>query len=205
MLKTELNDKQVTKLIGWFNKILDNGYTFLDIKNEMIIAKKNNADIRWKIFSKPKPHGSNVNLLKSNIRYYHKELLIRNSPTVVDHDIDNGTLVSHNEDFFVEPSASYTMDEFIKYFYLKIHPDTIQYNPKRMTGFFTSMLNSFSIDVLLFMIEAISRNEERCGKAFTVNNIMDYYTIAQQYINDIKQNCAQFGGNYVYRKYMSDM
>lgn len=203
---TKLSETQIPVLVAWINRILDSGYTFNDIKSEMIHASRTNSDVRWKNFSKPKPFSNDVNLLKTGNRYYHKELVIKSGTTVVDHDIDNGTLVSHTEDFYIEPSASYTMNDFLNYFYEKIHPDKVQFNPKRLSGFFNSMLNSFPIDILLFMIEAIAQDEEKCGNAFTFNGINDYSVTAQRYINDIKQNCAQFGGDgYVYRKLMPDM
>lgn len=201
--KTQLDNATMVKLIQWLNKILDNGYTFKDVITEIKYAERMGCDIRWKSFSKRKAVNGDINLLKSGTRYYHKELLKMSGVPVVDHDVDKDTLVSRSEQFFTEPLASYTLNDYIKYFCSKINPNMQQFTYNRFVGFFSSMMNTFSIDTMLFIVEAIAHNKEKCGDNFTFDGMRDYNMTAQKYISDIKQNCAEAGGDsYVYRRYL---
>ena len=198
----QITKDKLNKMVLSFNKILDNGYVYQDIRNAIQQAHNNGTDIPWKRYNAVVSFISNDrNLLKSGTRYYHKNLIIRGSVPIVEHDIDKGTLVSRGTEFFVEPKASYTMNQLIDYFWDKTKVNQAQFNRQRVATFFQSLLRSYSIDNLLFIIEAAGRAYEDSRTTFTFRNFVDFNPIALGYMSDIKQSCAESGGSgYVYRK-----
>lgn len=184
------------KLITSLNTLLDGGCTASDIKNEMCNAVSTGQPFHWKSI-----RNSNMNMIKSNTRYYHRELLSMARPSVVDHNINEGTFVSQQDDFYVEPRASYTMDEFLEFFYAKTDADKSIYPHRRMAGYFRTIIKNFGIDTTLFLIEAISRTEPINGSKFDVDRVLEYIPTAQSFLNDVKQNCTNSGGDaYVIKK-----
>lgn len=148
-----------------------------------------------------------ANLLKSGTRYYHKNLLVMSKPPTVTFDIDKGTITSHENEFYVEPRASYTMYDLVSYFYTRTGTDeskeeNYQFNRPRVSSFFYSLLKRYSIDNLLFMIEAAGIGRDNRKESFNIKNFTDFNSNAAKYINNIKENAnsAVGGGNYVIRK-----
>ena len=133
--------------------------------------------------------------------YYHKELKLMNSLPVINHDIDKGTMTSEKVEYYLEPVASYTIDDLLKYFYSKNMADIQEYNPKRMAGMFKHMIDKYGLDKLLFMIEGAARMYESEHKVFTLVEFDSYSSTASQYLEEIKNNCKYSGGGtYVFRK-----
>lgn len=203
-----INPEQITfdranELVTKFNTILDKGYTYFTIRKEIERAYKyGQSDINWNCFNAiVAGNNNNRNLLKSGIRYYHKNLTLRGNVPVIEHDIDKGTLVSQETQFYVEPKASYTMKQLVQYFWDRTKVDQVQFPEDRVASFFTALLRSYDIDNLLFIIEAAGRSYEDTRRTFDFRNFVDFNPIALSFMNDIKQSCAESGGSgYVLRK-----
>lgn len=191
---TEYNQKE---LITSLSQILNNGYTYQDVLQEILKTFHNNTLFPFQKFKKP----CNKNLLKQGVMYYHKELKLMNSLPVINHDIDRGTMTSEKVEYYLEPVASYTMDDLLQYFYSKGMADTQEYNPKRMAGIFKHMIEKYNLDKLLFMIEGAARMYESEHKIFSLSDFDSYSSTASQYLEEIKNNCKYSGGDkYVTRK-----
>ena len=184
-------------LIKEFCRILDNGYTYQMIHKEILNAFHSNIIFPFYKFKKP----IEGNLLKQGTMYYHKQLKLMNSLPVINHDIDSGTMTSNKVEFYVEPVASYTMDDLLKYFYSKGMADTQEFNYKRMAGMFKHMIDKYGLDKLLFMIEGAARMFDAEQKVFSLTDFDSYNSTASQYLEEIKNNCKYSGGeHYVCRK-----
>ena len=188
--------KEITAMMYMY---LDNGYTYEGIRDAMLSYLHKKQPFPHQKFSTPCKHGEN--LLKQGVMYYHKQLKLMNSLPVINHDIDKGTMTSDKIEYYLEPVASYTMNDLLQYFYSKNMADTQEYNPKRMSGIFKHMIDKYGLDKLLFMIEGAARMYEAEHKIFTLNDFDSYSSTASQYLEEIKNNCKYSGGGtYVYRK-----
>lgn len=174
-----------------FACILNNGYTFKVIHKDILTAFNNHKDLDFAKYNKP----CKFNLVKQGVMYYHKELKIINTLPVIVHDVDAGTLTSAPVDFYVEPVASYTIEDLLKYFYSKNMADTAEFNPKRMSGLFLHMIDKYGLDKLLFMIEAASRMYDAERKTFTLADFDSYNSTASHYLEEIRNSCAFSGEN----------
>ena len=196
-----IDDKQndINTVIKRFNKILDNGLTFNQIKDRILFCWHNHIKtFPWEMY-KEQNDIYNLNLLKSNKTYYHKNLLIKNKIGIVNHNIDTGELTNSPTKFFLEPRASYTLNEFVDYFYEQTNIDKIQNNRKRVSNFFLALLNTYDIDMLLFMTEACIRYTEE-EKEIQLNGFNDYQPYAVRYLKEMKDNrFKSIGVNYVIR------
>lgn len=193
---TPVNQKA---LITELMTILDNGYTYQEIRKEILKTFHNNTLFPFHKYKNPYKYGEN--LVKQCTMYYHKELKLMNSLPVINHDIDKGTMTSNKIEYYLEPVASYTMNDLLQYFYSKGMADTQEYNPKRMSGMFRHMIDKYGLDKLLFMIEGAARMYESEHKTFSLSDFDSYSSTASQYLEEIKNNCKYSGGDkYVTRK-----
>ena len=197
--KTEPDINRKKYIISKFSTYLDNGYTYEQLHKAILEAFHNKQ--MFPHYRYDKPNKQEGNLVKQGIMYYHKELKLMNSLPVINHDIDKGTMTSEKVEYYLEPVASYTMDDLLKYFYSKGMADTQEFNYKRMAGLFKHMIEKYGLDKLLFMIEGASRMFESEHKAFTLADFDSYSSTASQYLEEIKNNCKYSGGDeYVFRK-----
>lgn len=184
-------------LISSLSQILNNGYTYQDVHREILKSFHSNTLFPFHKFKKL----HDGNLLKQGTMYYHKELKLMNSLPTINHDIDKGTMTSEKVEYYLEPVASYTINDLLNYFYSKNMADVQEYNPKRMAGMFKHMIDKYGLDKLLFMIEGAARMYESEHKTFTLTDFDSYSSTASQYLEEIKNNCKYSGGDkYVYRK-----
>ena len=198
--KKPLNSNNQKALLKELAKILDNGYSYQEIRKEILKVFHSNALFPFHKYQKQKYDG---NLVKQCVMYYHKELKLMNSLPVINHDIDKGTMTSNQVEYYLEPVASYTMNDLLQYFYSKGMADTQEYNAKRMTGIFKHMIEKYGLDKLLFMIEGAARMYESEHKIFSLSDFDSYSSIASRYLEEIKNNCKYSGGDtYVARKRM---
>lgn len=200
IIKHPIPKEESVNLLKTFAKILNNGYTFQFILKEILITFRNQSSFPFAKFNRV----VEGNLIQQGVMYYHKELKIMNSLPSVIHDIDKGTLTSSSEaEFFVEPVASYTIEDLLKYFYSKGMADTTEFNPKRMTGMFKHMVDKYGLDKLLFMIEAAARMFNAEQKVFTLSDFDSYSSTASSYLEEIRNSCKYSGGeNYVPKRRM---
>lgn len=186
-------DKQ-KELLKEFAKALNNGYTYQTLRNEILKSFHNHA--MFPFYRYNQPCGYDGNILQQGVMYYHKELKLMNSLPVVNHDIDSGTMTSSKVEYYLEPVASYTIDDLLKYFYSKGMADTTEYNYKRMYGMFKHMIGQYGIDKVLFMIEGAARAFEADKKVFSLNDFHSYSSTASQYLEEVKNNCKYSGGDH---------
>lgn len=190
--------KNIWDVINKFAKALDNGYTYDMIRNDIKQAFNNHSDVPFDKYNTPVRDG---NMLTHGVRYYHKELVLMSKLPTINHDIDSGTLTSSKVEYYLEPVASYTIDDLLKYFYSKEMADVNEYNYKRMQGMFKHKIEVYGLEKVLFMIEAAARMYKSEHKIFTLGDFDSYSATASQYIEEIRNNCKYSGGeNYVIRK-----
>lgn len=187
ILKRDITDK--VSVIKKFAEILNNGYTFTMLLKDILLTFHNHRDFDFNRYKKP----CSLNLIKQGVMYYHKELKIINTLPVVVHDVDAGTLTSTPTEFFVEPVASYTIEDLLKYFYSRTMADTAEFNTKRMSALFKHMIDKYGLDKLLFMIEAAARMYDSEHKVFTLADFDSYNSIATHYLEEIKNSCVFSG------------
>lgn len=189
IVKQNVNDKVSMSICKTLADILNNGYTFTMLHKDIMTAFTHHRDLDLAKYKKP----CSLNLIKQGVMYYHKELKIINQLPAVVHDIDAGTLTSVPTEFYVEPVASYTIEDLLKYFYSRTMADTAEFNPKRMSGLFSHMIDKYGLDKLLFMIEAAARMFDAEHKIFTLADFDSYSSTASHYLEEIKNSCTFSG------------
>lgn len=195
--KKPLEPSKQKDLINRLAIILNNGYTYQDLHKEILSAFHSHNPFPFQKFTRP----SNRNLVKQGTMYYHKEFRLRNPFPVSTYDMESGTITSSEVEYYLEPVASYTMDDLLKYFYSKGMADMQEYNPKRMAGIFNHMIETYGLDKLMFMIEGAARMYDAEHKIFSLSDFSSYNSVASQYLEEIKNNCKYSGGDkYAYRK-----
>lgn len=192
--------------------VLDNGYEYETIMQDIMNSFYYGTKFQWSSYMNRNQEPDRQNLLKAGTRYYHKNLLVMNSPVTVTHDIDSGTMVSQEKQFFVEPRASYTMYELVSYFYERTGVDNReaegnQFSRKRVSSYLQAMLRNIDIDTALFLIEAAGRNHdthERIFSTFTLKTFADFMPEAEEYIRNIKESADSTigGSDYVIKRRM---
>lgn len=187
------------KLYKAIADILDNGYTYEDVMKQIIICFNNHEMFPFYRFK----NKQNKNLLKQGIRYYHKELNIMSKLNPIHHNVDTGIITSQGNEYWIEPRASYTLEELINYMYSKNMIDKDEFPTGRMHGLIKSMVNQYGLEILLFMIEHASRMHDSDHRMFNVREFDTYHSIAVSYFEEAKNNCTYSGGaDYVPRKRM---
>ena len=197
--KNKPDAKRQKEIISQLGMFLDNGYTYEELQKAMLDDLHKRTPFPFYKFAKPCKQ--NGNLLKQGTMYYHKQLKLMNSLPAINCDIDKGTMTSEEVEYYLEPVASYTMHELLQYFYSKEMADTQEYSYNRMSGYFKHMIEKYGLDKVLFMIEGAARMYDAEHKAFSLNDFESYNSTANQYLEEIKNNCVYSGGGkYVYRK-----
>lgn len=177
-------DKEfANQLLNLFINYLNNGWTFKDIKSEILKVFYTHQNFRWNMFDRQKANG---NLLKFGTKYFHKQLKIINKPPVINYDINNGTMVSRTEQYYLEPVASYTTQDFIQYFYSNVPVDLQAQPPTKMTGIFNYKINQYGIDKLLFMTDLCAEHCNTNQTKFSLGTFDEYSSIADAKMAEIK-------------------
>jgi hypothetical protein len=195
-------DKQfANQLCSLFSEYLDNGYTYQDIRTEILSTFYNKKKVfRWNIFQNEKRDSDSKNLLVNGTRYYHRQLKIVNNPTTVEHDIDKGTIVSRTSEYFLEPVASYTTQEFIQYFY-KIMPIDLQASPpSHMHGILKYKIKQYGIDKLLFMTDICAQTCRENNTVFSLPRWDEYSPLADEKLDMIKGAFADAQSYYTIKQ-----
>lgn len=191
-----VNKDYTQKLIIAFNKILANGYTIKDIYDEISRCNTNRKFNKF-IFTERKA-GDDSNLMSPNVFYYHKNLKIMPLLDKVDHDINAGTMTSNNDEFYLEQTASYTLNELISYGYSRnAFPTGIAFNENRVKGMVRSFINTHGLDIVLFMIESASRSCDTGEPVKDFTELQNHLQVAQSYLGNSKSNSKYAGGDYV--------
>lgn len=200
--KRPINVDEQKTLLNSLANALNNGYTYETIRNDIFKAFYTKTMFPFSKYNK-QCNDENRNLLRQGTMYYHKELKLMNSLPTIDYDVDKGTMTSSKIEYYLEPVASYTIDDLLKYFYSKNMADKQEYNYKRMYGMFRHKVEQYGLDKVLFMIEAAARMYNSEHKIFSLSDFDSYSSIASSYLEEIKNNCKYSGGDcYVPRKRM---
>jgi len=189
-------DKQAA-LLNNLASALGNGHTYQDIMKDIVNTFHNGSPFSFAKYNKV----IQLNLIRPGVVYYHKELKLINDLPVVNHDVDSGTITSSEVEYYLEPVASYTMQDLLTYFYSKGMTDVKEYNAKRMAGVLKYMIDKYAIDKVLFMIEAAARMFQSDKKIFSMNDFEGYNYTATVFLEQIRDSCKYSGGDkYVLRK-----
>lgn len=190
------------RICNLFMQYLDNGYTYQDIKKEILTAfYSKNKTFRWNIFHKPKRNNdNNYNLLKNGTRYYHNQLKVLNDLPQVTYDINQGTMVSRTPEYFLEPVASYTIQEFIQYFYKNVPIDLQSQPPDKMLGLAKYKVGVFGIDKILFMTDICAQYCKENNLVFNLNKIDEYSIIADEHLSMVKSNYPDNEPYYTFKE-----
>lgn len=179
------------QLCGLFTQYLSLGYTYKDIKTEILTTFYNHKDFRWNLFSYRKRGNEDViNKLNPNERYYHKELKLVSKPPTIDRDIDHGTLVSRTPEYFLEPVASYTIQEFVRYFYNTMPLNMQEWPMNKTTGMIKYKIDQYGIDRLLFMTDIAAADYKANGTLFNLGDWDEYANKADQYLEEMKYSIS---------------
>ena len=190
------NDKQKALLNSLANA-LNNGYTYETIQQDIFKAFYTKTMLPFSKYNRQCNEDSR-NLLQQGVMYYHKELKLMNTLPAVNYDIDKGTMTSSKVEYYLEPVASYTINDLLKYFYSKGMADKQEYNYKRMYGMFRHKIEQYGLDKVLFMIEAAARMFNSEHKIFSLSDFDSYSPVASSYLEEIKNNCKYSGGDHYY-------
>lgn len=190
------NDKQKALLNSLANA-LNNGYTYETIQQDIFKAFYTKTMLPFSKYNRQCNEDSR-NLLQQGVMYYHKELKLMNTLPAVNYDIDKGTMTSSKVEYYLEPVASYTINDLLKYFYSKGMADEQEYNYKRMYGMFRHKIEQYGLDKVLFMIEAAARMFNSEHKIFSLSDFDSYSPVASSYLEEIKNNCKYSGGDHYY-------
>lgn len=153
------------------------------------------------LFNNPKKgNNDSINLLKSNERYYHKELKLVNNPPVIERNINLGTIVSRVEEYYLEPVASYTLQDLTRYFYNNM-PFNIQEWPiNKLVGMLKYKVNQYGIDKLLFMIDFASQDNKANDTNFNLGSWDEYINIVNKHLEEMKYTISDKQEYYVPKK-----
>lgn len=152
-------------------------------------------------FSKLKPVRRNL-LIPGNI-YFHSELRITPPAPVIDVDINTGEIKYETEEYYMEYRASYSLEDLITFYSWAVEP-VKRYQLNRYKSVFNHMLQTHSVDNLLFMIDIVA-NKVRRGEIKPPGGspivILDYEKPAQEVMYEYITELTQNGGlNVVYKR-----
>lgn len=161
---------------------------------------KSHKEFRWQIFNNKKINSDTSNLLKSNTVYFHNQLKLLNSLPVVEQNINKGTMISRVSEYYLEPVASYTIQDFIQYFYKTMPFDRQSQIPSKLRGIFKYKIEQYGIDKLLFMTDIYAQECLSDGTLFTLGKWDDYSYKADAHIESFKSNLPQNEPYYTPKK-----
>lgn len=184
-----LHDRLYTKDdLNLVANILNKGYTYEDVIDAILFAFYNHQQFPLQRFQR----NSNKNLLKhgKDVRYFYKELNVMAEMPPVDVDYSTCTITRTPYVFWLEPRASYTMEDMLTYFDAYVLYDKSQYPPNRLRKIFEQYINKIGIDLTMLMIEHAIRMSKAEGVEFTYRKFDEYQPIARQYLGTVRTNLS---------------
>lgn len=120
------------------------------------------------------------NLLDPDEKYYHNLLRIVPPNPTVNWDPVTGEVKSEEQEYFMEYKASLTIDELCEYYRTKEQLNIATFSDKHLRGCFDWLVKSFSVDVVLFMIDATVDliNSNEINKIYNPLKIQDSLKLA---------------------------
>lgn len=144
------------------------------------------------------------NLLKDTSLRLHPELRITPPPPVTHFDINTGEIVRYQEDFYLEPVASFSADDLYRYYISKDKLLVPGWTEKRIMGGLTHLLTRHSVEDILFMIDAaeleVTTNNKKPSPVSA--SIEEYYQRAIELKDNRKSQSVEAGETIVTRSRM---
>lgn len=109
-------------------------------------------------------------------------------------------MVSRQQEYFLEPVASYTIQDYIQYFYNTVPVDLQAQPPSKMCGLIKYKINAFGIDKALFIADLCAQTCKENNKIFNFNQFDDYSIIADEHLESIKGNFSNTEDYYTLKQ-----
>ena len=110
-----------------------------------------------------------INLINPKRIYFHKELRITQKPPTLEFDYNTGKVIRTQEPYFLEMKSTYTINNIIKYYKDTINP-LKKINEKRIDGAFRWLLKNYDLEILLYMIDISSYEENKILNPLDIRN-----------------------------------
>lgn len=184
-------------------KLLERGWCADEIIGGFRTAKGKRPDnISLKVtrlFTAKRP--KQINLIKPGVFYYHNDLRLTCAPPKRDIDYDSGKITVINEPYFLEMKASYSVEDLVHYYKRQVGTGRSN-DTNRFKGSLLYLLKSYSIEELLFMIDAMVNNckAEDLPLPDSPLDSQKYYKDAKEVINLKITETIHAGGKAIVRK-----
>lgn len=183
MFTKKPTEEEKRLIINTINQLLIEGFSEREIqltidKHKRIYGYERNIA---KVFKNVKP-GDNKNILTPGTFYYHSELRLAPEPPVAHYNEETRNIEHKYEDYYLEMQASYTMKELIEYYCNAMGLSLNDNRIKRYSVIFNNLLDSYSIDEILFTIDAAADIRKTNGLRSLTNPFIltDYMDIGEQ-------------------------
>ena len=200
-------DEKFTKedkklLLTTLKETLDKGFTSEAIIRAFHVYKRKNDDLELDVTIIVRGKPSVYNLLNSKKFYYHNALRLTSAPPCREIDYNSGEIRIINQPYFLEMKASYSIDDLIDYYIKQIRPSNHANAKARFKGSFNYLLKSYSVEEILFMIDALANNvmsgDRR--KPNTPLDIAHFYDEAMEMRDRKRTETVLSGGKKIVRK-----
>lgn len=127
------------------------------------------------------------NLLRPDCFYYHNQLRLVPGPPRRELDYNSGEIKKISEEWFLEMRASYTLDDLADYFERQFHVSFSHHDRKKAIGAFKYLLKTYTLEMILFMIDAASNYiiyDDKSTRDFNVLNLSDYRSLAESALSE---------------------
>ena len=178
-LNKPITDKDKVNIYNIFWSLLKDGWTADEMISHISQAAAKTPGVEPEqgnllaFFYKLKRNKQNI--LYPGTVYTHSQLRVFAAAPVIDVDINTGEIKYEQHDYYMEPRASYTIEELISYYNWVVKP--IRNNQiSRYMSVFNILVKGYGIDHVLYMIDTIV-NKMIAGEILEPNTplvIQDY-------------------------------
>lgn len=187
------NYRQFEMIAKQAENLLKKGWTYTNITNRIINAFESGEiscpDSLYKVvpMNQVPPLLQPGNILKNQF-YYHNRLQITSGPTEVIIDED-GNIIKKAEPFFLEIIEYFSIEDLTSYFHNKMEiKDSNLF--KLNNGGFKKIINNYSLDLLLFTIDAafFDRKDKKQALLTNYSELYQYLSNGQSLLNGAKNS-----------------
>jgi len=200
--KAEANQEtKIAKACIAIERLMNDGWTLHDIEDEILKFAKDYPAVVTKIYhleeifvNKQPPQ----NLMQRDVFYYHNLLREVPPPVRIRRDPETGEYIRESAPFFLEMKRRFTMQDLLDYWYRTNYITPNDHMRKQDEGKFRYLLSIYSLDEILFAIDAakVQRNESELPplrNAFDLEKYMDGELGAREFIKR-KENAHKVAG-----------
>jgi hypothetical protein len=198
-------ENKIAKSIKTIEKLETEGWSLPDIQSEIErFAKEYPAMITRiyhleEIFVNKQPPD---NLMHPDVFYYHN--ILRDVPPPVRMRLDpvTGQMIRESKPFYLEMKKRYTMKELAGYWYSICEIVPHDHMRKQDEGKFKHLLTIYSLDEILFAIDAskTARSERDLPPLRNAFDLERYMDLAREFIREKENTHKQVGINKVIRR-----